>query len=113
MVVRFDADRVFQALADPTRRDIVDRVLIREHSVTELARHYPMSFAAVQKHVTVLHRARLVDKRPAGREQLVSAHIDTVRRAAAVFERWDQLWRGRVERMHHLIDTTTPTKEPS
>ena len=50
-------DRVFAALADHTRRDIVRRALSAEEGVLELANHYPMSFAAVQKHVAVLERA--------------------------------------------------------
>src|SRR5918995_434428 len=79
------ADRVFHALADTTRRDIVVRTLEGEHSVSALARRYPMSFAAVQKHVAVLEEAGLVTKRRKGREQHVRGNVDTVRRA------W-QLW---------------------
>ena len=51
-----DVDRVFAALADRTRRDIVRRAISAEEGVLELAGHYPMSFAAVQKHVAVLER---------------------------------------------------------
>ena len=53
----FNADHVFAALADATRRDIVLRALGGNEGVAELAGHYPMSFAAVQKHVAVLERA--------------------------------------------------------
>ena len=60
-------DRVFAALADATRRDIVQRVMRQEESVSSLAAHYAMSFAAVQKHVAVLERAALVTKRASGR----------------------------------------------
>ena len=55
-------DRMFGALADHTRRDIVRRAIDGGEGVTELARHYPMSFAAVQKHIAVLERAGLVTK---------------------------------------------------
>ena len=65
-------DRVFHALADATRRDILRRSIGGELSVSRLAESYPMSFAAVQKHVTVLERAGLVTKERRGREQLVS-----------------------------------------
>jgi len=75
-------DRIFHALADSTRRDIVRRVLDGEWSVSALAREYPMSFAAVQKHVAVLERAELVTKERRGREQLVHPNLQTVRRAA-------------------------------
>src|SRR3712207_9269533 len=76
-----DVDRVFAALADPTRRDIVTRVLQQEASVSVLARKYEMNFAAVQKHVAVLERAQLVRKERRGREQIVRGDVGTVRRS--------------------------------
>src|SRR5215207_1928480 len=84
MVVDFvdeQADRVFHALADATRRDIVLQALEGEHCVSSLARRYPMTFAAVQKHVAVLESAGLVTKQRKGREQLVRGNVDTIRRA--------------------------------
>ncbi|HVM15027.1 MAG TPA: metalloregulator ArsR/SmtB family transcription factor, partial [Egibacteraceae bacterium] len=80
------ADRVFHALADVTRRDIIVRTLEGEHSVSALARRYPMSFAAVQKHVAVLEEAGLVTKQRKGREQLVRGNVDTVRRASQLLD---------------------------
>lgn len=96
-------DRVFQALADATRRDIVGHVIAGECSVSALARRYPMSFAAVQKHVAVLERADLVTKLRHGREQLVRANIDTVRRAAHLLDELEVLWRTRVDRMADIL----------
>ncbi len=96
-------DRVFQALADATRRDIVRRVLDGEWSVSALAREYPMSFAAVQKHVAVLERAELVVKERRGREQLVHANLRTVRSAAAVLEDLETLWRDRFARFADVL----------
>jgi DNA-binding transcriptional ArsR family regulator len=96
-------DRVFHALADATRRDIVVRTLQTEHSVSALARLYPMSFAAVQKHVAVLEGAELITKRRHGREQLVSANIDTVRRASDLLDKLEVLWRGRIDRMGAIL----------
>lgn len=98
-----DVDRVFHALADATRRDVVVRVLQDEHSVSDLAGHYPMSFAAVQKHVAVLERAGLVIKRRHGREQLVSGNIATIRRAAELLDELELLWRSRLERFGDLL----------
>lgn len=76
-----DVDRIFRALADRTRRDIVRRTLVRDASVTELAAAYDMSFAAVQKHVAVLHAAGLVVKLPRGRQRIVRADPDRIARA--------------------------------
>jgi DNA-binding transcriptional ArsR family regulator len=98
------ADRVFQALADATRRDIVLRTLSAEHSVSELARGYPMSFAAVQKHVAVLEHAGLVTKERRGREQLVRGDAAALRTAAVLLEQLASVWEGRAARMESLLD---------
>jgi DNA-binding transcriptional ArsR family regulator len=96
-------DRVFHALADATRRDIVVRTLRDEHSVSALARLYPMSFAAVQKHVAVLQAADLVTKRRVGREQLVGGNVDTIRTASRLLDQLEELWRGRIDRIGELL----------
>ena len=96
-------DRVFHALADGTRRDIVLRTLEGEHSVSGLARRYPMSFAAVQKHVAVLEEAGLVTKQRNGREQLVRGNVDTIRRASQMLDQLETVWRGRTDRMGEIL----------
>ena len=106
MVVGFAddrTDRVFHALADATRRDIVRRTLEGEHSVSSLARRYPMSFAAVQKHVAVLEGAELVTKHRKGREQLVRGNVDTIRRAYRLLEQLEAVWRGRIDRIGEIL----------
>ena len=105
----FDADRVFAALADATRRDIVLRAIGGDQGVAELARHYPMSFAAVQKHVAVLERAGLVTKERTGRRKLVRTDIERLRLARGLLDRYETLWRGRIERMSNLIKATEET----
>jgi DNA-binding transcriptional ArsR family regulator len=109
------ADVVFNALADATRRDIVRRSLQGDHSVSDLARTYPMSFAAVQKHVAVLQRAGLVTKERRGREQLVRTDIDAVRAAARLLDRFEELWRARLDRFGDVLaegEATDPSIEP-
>jgi DNA-binding transcriptional ArsR family regulator len=96
-------DKVFHALADTTRRDIVRTVLVREHSVSALARRYPMSVAAVQKHVAVLEEAGLVTKQRRGRESLVRGDIDRVRDARNALDAFEQLWRDRVAQMDQIL----------
>ena len=76
MQTTLDFDRVFQALADATRRDIVRRAIAGEEGVAELAEHYPMSFAAVQKHVAILERAGLVTKVRSGRRKVVRTNVE-------------------------------------
>ena len=100
-------DRLFHALADPTRRDIVRRTMQQEYSVSALARLYPMSFAAVQKHVAVLERAELVSKERRGREQLVGGNVAAVRRASELLAQYESLWRHRIHHMDQIL--TDPT----
>ena len=99
-------DRMFHALADPTRRDIVARTLQGEQSVSALAANYAMSFAAVQKHVAVLEGARLVSKQRRGREQLVRTRIDTIRDAQHVLDEFEAVWRGRLTRFGEVLAET-------
>lgn len=103
----FDHDRVFAALADATRRDIVRRAIDGEEGVAELAEHYPMSFAAVQKHVAVLERAGLVTKRRIGRRKVVRTNVEGLRVAQRLLERYEELWRERIGRMTDLINEAT------
>ena len=107
-----EADRVFHALADATRRDIVVRVLQGEQSVSALAEHYPMSFAAVQKHVAVLQRAELVGKRRRGREQLVSGNVATIRRVGLLLDQLEVLWRARMDRFGDALAEDPTDPEP-
>jgi DNA-binding transcriptional ArsR family regulator len=96
-------DEVFHALADSTRRDILRRCAGSEPSVSRLADAYPMSFAAVQKHVAVLERVGLVTKERHGREQLVRTDAGAVARARDALDELETTWRGRVDRMSSLI----------
>lgn len=104
-----EVDRIFHALADSTRRDIVARAVEGDFSVSTLAKHYPMSFAAVQKHVAVLEKAGLVTKERRGREQLVRTDVDTLQRARTLLDGIEKLWRDRVDRIDDLLATEKPT----
>src|SRR3954469_6293024 len=106
----FDADGVFAALADSTRRDIVLRALSGREGVAELAGHYPMSFAAVQKHVAVLERAGLVTKARTGRRKVVRTNIEGLRAARGLLDQYEALWRGRIDRMTDLISSSKETR---
>jgi DNA-binding transcriptional ArsR family regulator len=98
------SDLLFGALADPTRRDIFRRAREGRLSVSGLAREYPISLAAVQKHVTVLERAELVSKHRVGRESIVRAEPDALIRAHAALDRLESEWRGRIDRIDRILD---------
>jgi DNA-binding transcriptional ArsR family regulator len=96
-------NQLFRALADGTRRDILVRSLTETPSVSELAAAYEMSFAAVQKHVAVLERADLVQKRAHGREQLVSTNRARLRRAGELLDRFEVIWRQRMAQLDDVL----------
>ncbi|MGA4670973.1 ArsR/SmtB family transcription factor [Propionibacteriaceae bacterium Y1923] len=98
-----DIDRIFRALADATRRDIVRRTLVQPISVSTLAADYDMSFAAVQKHVAALEAAGLVTKTAQGRERLVSGNPAVIRSAQSLLDEFERIWRGRVDRLDALL----------
>jgi DNA-binding transcriptional ArsR family regulator len=100
---------MFGALADATRRDIVRRAIDSEEGVAELASHYPMSFAAVQKHVAILERAGLVTKRRIGRRKVVRTNLASLLAARRLLDKYEEMWRGRVDRMTELITDTKET----
>src|SRR2546425_12244480 len=97
------ADRVFRALGPPPRRDIVRRAMNGTLSVSGLARLYPMSTTAVQKHVAVLEEAGLVHLTRRGRQQLVQTNIDTVAEAGELLAQFEQLWRDRLGRIGDVL----------
>ena len=102
---------MFGALADHTRRDIVRRAIDAEEGVAELASHYPMSFAAVQKHIAILERAGLVTKVRTGRRKVVRTNVEGLRMARRLLDRYEQLWLDRIGRMTQLVAETSPTNE--
>src|ERR687896_1738248 len=106
MQIALDHDRIFGALGDASRRDIMRRAIDGKEGVAELAAHYPMSFQAVQKHVAILERAGLVSKHRSGRRKVVRTNIEGLRVARRLLDRYEELWRGRIDRMTDLIADT-------
>ncbi|MDP9985403.1 helix-turn-helix domain-containing protein [Arthrobacter sp. FW306-05-C] len=98
-----EVDRLFQAFADSTRRDIVRRVTVGEYSISGLAALYAMSFAAVQKHVAVLERASLVTKEKRGREQIVRGNHEGLQKARRLLDEYEQVWRQRAAKMADIL----------
>ena len=108
VVDQADVGLLFHALADATRRDIVRRAIDGEQGILELAGHYPMSFAAVQKHVAILERAGLVTKERIGRRKVVRANLEGVLMVRRLLDRYEELWRSRIGRMTELLAEDAP-----
>ncbi len=96
-------DSVFGSLADPTRRDILQRLTRSELSVNEIANPYDMSLAAVSKHLKILEKARLVIKRRKGKQQIVELAPKTLNEANDYLERYRQMWEERYDALEILI----------
>jgi DNA-binding transcriptional ArsR family regulator len=103
-----ELDRIFHALAHATRRDVLDRAIRGDESVSALSRHYSMSLPAVQKHVAVLERAALVTKERRGREQIVHANGPTIAKAIALLDQYEALW---IDRANHIADVLAASEE--
>lgn len=96
-------DLVFQSLADPTRRDILERLSKASMSVGQIARDYDLTFAAVSKHLKVMERAKLVVKQRRGKEQIVSAHADTVKDTSDYLRRYEAMWNERFDALDRYL----------
>jgi DNA-binding transcriptional ArsR family regulator len=96
-------DSIFSSLADPTRRDILRRLITHELTISELAKPYDLSFAAVSKHIKVLERAQLIIKQRRGKEQMVSVSPAALKDAADYLENYRLLWDERFQSLDKLL----------
>lgn len=107
-------DNTLIALADPTRRAILQRLSRGEARVTELARPFSISLNSVSKHIRILERARLVRRRRAGREHLLSLNAAPLDEAAEWIETQRSAWKARLRALDALLsaadaDRTIPS----
>ena len=112
-MVEQNLDLVFRALADPTRRAILDRLAQEEMTVGELAKPFPLSFAAVSKHIGVLERAGLATRRVRGRERVCRINPAALKDAHAWLEFHERFWAERLDALDALVGTRSGgTVEP-
>lgn len=96
-------NNLFGSLADPTRRDILQRLISAQYTVGELAQHYSVSFAAVAKHLNVLERAKLVIKQRRGKEQVVSIAPQALQDANKYLAQYEALWNRRFDELDKIL----------
>jgi DNA-binding transcriptional ArsR family regulator len=97
-------DSIFGSLADPTRRDILHRLLTSEQSIGELARAYNLTFAAVSKHLKVLEKAKLVIKQRRGKQQMVRIAPQALADADEYLRQYKALWESRLDALENLLE---------
>jgi len=103
MTTQCNLDQTLMALADPTRRAILERLSKGESRVTELAQPFAMSLNAVSKHIRILERAHLVNRRCAGREHFLSLNRGPLDEAAAWIEAQRAIWTARLDALASLL----------
>ncbi len=104
-------DQTYAALADPTRRAILTRLLQQEARVTELAEPFAMSLNAVSKHLQVLERAGLIRREVRGREHYLSADPELLQHAADWLNTYRQFWEQRLDRLETFLRQKKTTKK--
>jgi len=97
-------DRIFGALADVTRRDILRRVSRAEHTISELAQSYTISLAAIAKHISVLEKAGLITKRRSGKEKVIQIQPKTIKVVAAYLGEYEKIWSTRFDALERLLE---------
>lgn len=96
-------DSVFHSLSDPIRRDILHRVANEEQSVGELVAQYPISFAAISKHLKVLEKAHLILKRKEGKKNMITLAPQALKTADEYLEQYRQMWQSRHDKLAKLL----------
>jgi DNA-binding transcriptional ArsR family regulator len=99
-------DDVFASLGDQTRRNILMRIAKRSMNIGQIAQPYPISFAAVAKHVDVLVRAHLVTKTRQGKEQIIALNPATLAAADNYLEQYRHMWEQRLDSLDHYLKKT-------
>jgi DNA-binding transcriptional ArsR family regulator len=97
-------DHILAALADPTRRAILDRLARGQARVTDVAEPFDMSLPAVSKHVRILERAGLVRRRRHGREHVLILDARPIRQVAHWASRYERFWNERLDRLQEFFD---------
>jgi DNA-binding transcriptional ArsR family regulator len=95
---------VFQAIADPRRRAVLDGLRAGERSVTELGRPLRISQSALSQHLSVLRRAGLVTRRRAGRQQLYRLRPEPLEEVARWVAYYDHFWADRLDRLGRYLE---------
>lgn len=103
MVTQANLDQTLMALADPTRRAILQRLSRGEARVTELAEPFDMSLNAVSKHIRILERADLVRRRTSGREHFLSFNREQLDEIANWIETQRAFWNARLDALEALL----------
>jgi DNA-binding transcriptional ArsR family regulator len=105
--------QVFRALADPSRRRILDRLVAGDASVNELAKGFSTSRPAISRHLRVLREATLVIERKQGRHRIYSLHPQPMSHADSWLGKYRVFWAARLQALKAMVESesSSPNKE--
>ena len=104
----YQLDTVLSAVADPTRRAILDRLLISDARVTDLASAFPISLNSTSKHIKVLERAELVQRTVRGRDHVLSLRAEGLAESVAWMQRYHEFWEQRLAALEAFVLADAP-----
>ncbi len=102
-------DLIFKSLGDATRRDILERLQDCELTVTEIAKKYAVSLPAISRHLHVLEKAKLIQRRRQGKEQVIRLHTATFQTTAQYLETYRQYWESNFDALDKFLQQKEQT----
>ena len=107
-----DLDRTLMALADPIRRRILERLAESEARVTDVAAEFSISLNSVSKHIRLLERARLVERKVSGREHILRFRPEPLSKAQQWIATQQTFWASRLQAIDDLLTAEDAANEP-
>jgi DNA-binding transcriptional ArsR family regulator len=101
---------VFQAIADPTRRDVLHLLSARNQSIAELTTHFDMSRTAVVKHLNVLTEAGLIRGEKSGREKIYCLQPEPLKELKDWLAYYEKFWHNKLTKLKYVVENNTPEK---
>jgi DNA-binding transcriptional ArsR family regulator len=95
---------VFQAIADPTRREVLRLLAEKERPISEITSHFPMSRTAIAKHLQVLSEAELVRGRKVGREKIYQLRPEPLTELKQWLSFYERFWENRLSVLKHIVE---------
>jgi len=95
---------VFQAIADPTRREVLRLLAEKERPISEISSHFPISRTAIAKHLQILTEAELVSGKKSGREKIFQLHPEPLTEIKQWLAFYEQFWSNKLSILKHLVE---------
>lgn len=96
---------VFQAIADPTRREVLRLLAEKERPISEITAHFPVSRTAIAKHLQVLSEAELVSGKKVGREKIYRLHPEPLTELKDWLSFYEKFWENKLSILKHIVES--------